>query len=276
MSNYIQIPNSIATKLTKKSKQEEALTYAIIRNEIKDNHFKASIAEKQIAETMKVTERTVNSYVANLKETGLLKVTERKQGELEYPYNVYQFEYLRKDYFVILEPFLFDDNISPKLKGLLLFIKANCWNGTNYLLFNGKTTDLPNKLGVGKNLINTYLSELESKGYIRFIGKSLHITNDCFPLSFKNDSDNTAYKIIYNFCMERNRVPPVKDVDTTGKDEALSWIVGEYLDDTNRLLRTLNKRCKNLPEKLTIRYFCQALRNKLPPKVNEQIPVIIL
>ena len=150
MSTYIQIPNSI-TQLTKRCKHEEALVYAIIRNEIKDKSLKASIPEKQIADIVNMSERTVNSYVSDLKESGLLIVAERKQGGSEYPYNVYQFNQLKEDYFVILPPILFDNNISPKLKGLLLFIKANCWSGTNFLRYNGKTTDLADTLRVGKN-----------------------------------------------------------------------------------------------------------------------------
>ena len=137
MSSYIQIPNSITTKLTKKSKHEEALVYAAIRNQIKDKSLKASIPEKQIADIIKMSERTVNSYVSDLKKVGLLNEPERKQGKSEYPYNVYQFDELKKDYFIILPPIFEDNNIPPKLKGLLLFIKANCLKGTNYLRFNG-------------------------------------------------------------------------------------------------------------------------------------------
>ena len=72
MSTYIQIPNSITTKLTKRSKHEEAFVYAIIRNEIKDNSLKASITEKQLANTVNMTERTVYNYVSDLKIKGLL------------------------------------------------------------------------------------------------------------------------------------------------------------------------------------------------------------
>ena len=163
MSDYIRIPNAIL-KLTERCKHEEALVYAII----KDNSHKASISQEQIAAIINMTERTVNSYVSGLKNVGLLNEPERKQGDSKYPYNVYQFNQLKKDYFIILPPILFDNNISSKLKGLLLFIKANCWSGTNYLKFGGKTTDLAKKIGVGKN--SGYLNELESKGYIRYIG----------------------------------------------------------------------------------------------------------
>ena len=141
MSDYIQIPNAIK-QLTKRCKHKEALVYAAIRNQIKDNSLKASIAQEELAELLNTTERTINNYVADLKKTGLLKMTERKQGKSDHRYNVYQFDELKKDYFIILPSFLYDRNISPKLKGLLLFIKANCWSGTNFLLFNGITTDL--------------------------------------------------------------------------------------------------------------------------------------
>lgn len=274
MSTYIQIPNSITTKLTKRSKQEEALVYAIIRNEIKDKSLKASITEKQIAEIINMTERTVNNYVSKLKKVELVEVAEQIQGNSDYRYNVYQFDYLKEDYFIILPPFLKDKNISPKLKGLLLFIKANCCKSTNFLKFDGKTTDLPQMLGIGKN--SDYLDELESKGYIRYIGNSLHIINENFLLFWDQDMDNITYKIIYDFCLEHDKVPPTKRVDGRGKDKSLSWIVGAYTDDYERLRNDLNERCKNLPENLSLEYFCQVLRNKKPTREEQAYTPLIL
>ena len=276
MSTYIQIPNSITTKLTKKSKHEEALTYAIIRNEIKDKSLKASIPEKQIADIVNMSERTVNSYVSELKNVGLLNEPARKQGKSKYPYNSYQLEELTKDYFIILPPILKDNNISSKLKGLLLLIKANCLKGTNYLHYNGETTDLASTLRVGKNQIKGYLEELKSKGYIRYIGKTLHIINNNFPLSVNNDMWNVTYQIIYDYCLNHDRVPPIKKVDKNRKDENLSWIVCEYQDDYDRLRNTLNERCKTLPADLSLEYFCQVLRNKKPIKEDKDHKPMIL
>lgn len=268
MSTYIQIPNSITTKLTKRSKLVEALVYSIIRNEIKDKSLKASIPEKQIADIIKMSERTVNSYVSDLKKVELLNEPERKQGKSGYPYNSYQFEYLKKEYFYLLPQFLEDKNISPKLKGLLLFIKANCLKGTNYLTFN-KKEELHKLLHVGKNQLLADLKELESKGYIRYIGKSLHIINENFLLFWDQDMDNITYKIIYDFCLGHDKVPPIKRVDGRGKDKSLSWIVGAYTDDYERLRNDLNERCKNLPENLSLEYFCQVLRNKKPTREDK-------
>ena len=269
MSNFIQIPNSITTRLTKKSKHEEAFVYAVIRSQIKDNSYKASISERQIAEIINMTERTVSSYVTDFKDSDLLKVVERKQGESEYPYNVYQFDELKKNYFMILPPLLYDNTISPKLKGLLLFIKANCWSGTNYLLFNGMTTDLAEKLRVGKNQIKGNLEELKSKGYIRFIGKSIHIVNENFPLFYINDMDNMTYQIIYDYCLEHDSIPPVKDVDGKGKDKALSLIVAKFTNDYDTLRNVLEERCKSLPEHPSLEYFCQVLVNRKPTKEDK-------
>lgn len=263
MSSYIQIPNSITTKLTKRSKLVEALVYSIIRNEIKDKSLKASIPEKQIADIVNMSERTVNSYVSELKNVGLLNEPERKQGKSKYPYNSYQLEEFTKDYFIILPPILKDNNISSKLKGLLLFIKANCLKGTNYLTFN-KKEELHKLLHVGRNQLLADLKELESKGYIRYIGNSLHIINENFPLFMDPDMDNITYKIIYEFCLGHDRVPPIKRVDGKRKDIALSWIVGAYTDDYERLRKALNERCKTLPEKPSLEYFCQILCNKRP------------
>jgi Mn-dependent DtxR family transcriptional regulator len=265
MSDYIRIPNSIL-KLTERCKHEEALVYAIIRSQIKDNSLKASIPQEQIAAIINMTERTVSSYVSDLKVSGLLKVAERKQGESGHPHNVYQFDELKKDYFMILPPLLYDSTISAKLKGLLLFIKGSCWKGTNYLCYNGKTTDLATTLKVGRNQIKGYLAELCAKGYIRYIGKSIHIINENFLLFWDQDVDNITYKIIYDFCLEHDRVPPIKRVDGRGKDKTLSWIVGAYTDDFERLRDALNERCKNLPENLSLEYFCQVLRNKKPTR----------
>lgn len=278
MSSYIQIPNSIITKLTKRSKQEEALVYALIRNQIKDKSFKASFPQSKLVDYFveenrtltdqerEYKERTIHNYVSTLKNVRLLDEIDKKKGGSDHRYNVYKFDYLKEEYFYLLPPFLEDKNISPKLKGLLLFIKANCLKGTNYLYYNGITTDLASTLKVGRNQIKGYLEELKSKGYIRYIGNSLHIINENFLLFWDQDMDNITYKIIYDYCLEHDRVPPIKNVDMKRKDENLSWIVCEYQNDYDRLRNTLDERCKTLPADLSLEYFCQVLRNKKPTR----------
>jgi hypothetical protein len=131
------------------------------------------------------------------------------------------------------------------------------------------TTDLAEKLGVGKNQIKGYLEELNSKGYIRFIGKSIHIINENFPLFYINDIDNMTYQIIYDFCLEHDSIPPVKNVDGIGKDKALSLIVAKFTNDYDSLRNVLEERCKKLPEHPSLDYFCQVLVNRKPTKEDK-------
>ena len=95
--------------------------------------------------------------------------------------------------------------------------------------------------------------------------------------SWIQDPDNITYKIVYDFCLEHDRVPPIKRTDGRVKNIALSWIVGEYTNDYERLRNDLNERCKNLPENLSLEYFCQVLRNKKPTREDKAYkPVILL
>ena len=50
MSNFIQIPNLITTKLTKRSKHEEAFVYATIRSQIKDDSLHASYPQSSLVD----------------------------------------------------------------------------------------------------------------------------------------------------------------------------------------------------------------------------------
>jgi hypothetical protein len=88
--------------------------------------------------------------------------------------------------------------------------------------------------------------------------------------------DNITYKIIYDFCLKHDKVPPLKRVDDKRKEIALSWIVGEYTNDYERLRNDLYERCKNLPENLSFEYFCQVLRNKKPTREEQAYTPLIL
>ena len=87
---------------------------------------------------------------------------------------------------------------------------------------------------------------------------------------------NVTYQIIYDYCLEHDRVPPVKDVDGKRKDEKLSLIVGKYTDDYGRLHNALIERCQKLPEQPTLQYFCQILLNRKPTKDDRTYTPITL
>ena len=137
MSTFIQIPNRI-NQLTKRSKLEEIFTYAAIRNQIKDSSYKAIMLKIQLAELIGVNERTIYNYTDTLEKSGLILDITKQHGIGEYSHNVYQLDYLEEEYFIMNPSLIIEESISPKLKGLLMLIKANCIKGTNYLPFNSK------------------------------------------------------------------------------------------------------------------------------------------
>ena len=137
MSAFIQIPNRI-NQLTKKSKLEEIFTYAAIRSQIKDNSYKAIMLKDELAELIGVNVRTIYNHVDILEKSGLILDITKQHGTGEYSHNVYQFDYLKDEYFIMNPDLIHEESISAKLKGLLMLIKANCIKGTNYLQFNSK------------------------------------------------------------------------------------------------------------------------------------------
>ena len=149
-----------------------------------------------------------------------------------------------------------EPSISAKLKGLLMLIKSHCIKGTNYLWFNSKQ-HLSEILHIGKNTLPTYLKELESKGFIRYIGNSLHLSNEYFYLFTSNDISNLIYKTIYDYCLSLDVVPAYKDTDTND----IGLIAAEF-PEPDLLLSTLRERCPQLPQKPSMNYFTKVLRNK--------------
>lgn len=270
MSDFIEYPNSIVNLLTTKSKHEEALTYVVIKNEIKDSSRTASYSQEQLAELLSVTPKTIYNHITRLKETRLLTVKEKKQGEADYPYNVYQFPKLKDNFSIVLPTFINDIELTTKEKGILMFCKAYCENGTNHFSFKNKTDDLAKKIGVGKNQINGYLRGLEQKKHIRFIDHTLIVCSPYFPLAIKNDYDNIIYFIIYRFCLSKNRVPPIKDKD------AISMLGTKYVDNYKQLVADLKAKCPHLSQSLHLNYFCQVLMNKKPAMKKATTATFIL
>jgi DNA-binding transcriptional ArsR family regulator len=137
MSIFIQIPNRI-NQLPKRSKLEEIFTYAAIRSQIKNESYKAIMLKDELAELIGVNVRTIYNHVDILEKSGLILDITKQHGTGEYSHNVYQFDYLKDEYFIMNPDLIHEESISAKLKGLLMLIKANCIKGTNYLQFNSK------------------------------------------------------------------------------------------------------------------------------------------
>ena len=97
MSNFIQIPNKIQD-ITSNAKTKEIYAYGLIRGQIKDNSYTASITEKDLAKLGGWCEKTSWNYVQDLEKVGLIHIIEKKKGKGDHRYNVYKFPKLDKDY----------------------------------------------------------------------------------------------------------------------------------------------------------------------------------
>jgi hypothetical protein len=107
MSDYIQIPNDITTKLTKVSKHKEADLYANIRNTINSNRDTTNAKEKmklKYAEWLNVHEKTIENYIKELYRVGLISGIHKTWG-IDHRVNIYEFPKLDHDYFIVYPPF---------------------------------------------------------------------------------------------------------------------------------------------------------------------------
>lgn len=209
-----------------------------------------------MAELVGVHERTIRNYIDTLEKSGLILDITKKHGYGEYAHNVYQLEYLNKEYFIMNPELITEPSISAKLKGLLMLIKTHCIKGTNYLWFNSKH-HLSEILHIGKNSLPKYLDELESKGFIKYIADTLHVPQKFFKLFLIDDTYNLLYKTIYDYCLSLDVVPPYKDTDTND-----IGLIAAAFPDPDLLLSTLKERCTKLPRNVSMSYFTKVLRNK--------------
>ena len=118
--------------------------------------------------------------------------------------------------------------------------------------------ELKAKIGVGKN--NTVIKDLESKGYVKIIGKAIIITCDAFPLYLNGNPENYIYETIYKYCLNKGIIPPMKN------SKSLFLLKTKYIDGKTGLIENLLNKCKNLPNEVSLDYFCKALVNMIPEK----------
>ena len=259
MSKFIQVPIEIISKLTSRCMHKEAFVYAAIRSQIKDGTRTASYPMADLAKLCKVDERTIYNYIDRLMSVGLFSLLNNKKKQLkgDHRYNVYLFPYIKDNCMLINPSFIEDESFTTEEKGVMLFIKANCDKGTNHFHFKSMA-ELKSKIGVGKN--STVVKDLESKGYVKIIGKAIIITCDAFPLYLNGNPENYIYHYIYNYCLYKGIVPPMKN------SKSLFLLKTKYVDGKTGLVEDLLNKCNNLPDEVSLDYFSKALVNMIPEK----------
>ena len=270
MSYYIKIPNQGIQRLNNRRKLKLIAIYGLIRSQIKDNTNTASYPEKDLAEMCGVDVRSIITYIQELQSMGLMRIIGKKKGEYPYPYNIYEFDHLEDDFSMITPNLLFDPNLDIEYKGLLILLKSHCHEGTNHMNYPSNE-EVANELKIGKEKLSNMVGVLEALKYVKRIGYSLIIIDPNILMFYDTrDPYNIGYKIIYDFCLSKGVVPPIKG---ESRNENLCQILAMFPPEL--LMEELPKRFKKLPPIISLDYFCQGLRNthksnkqKLQPQIG--------
>lgn len=258
MSNFILIPKSIQ-QIDKKSKLDEICAYGLIRSQITDNSYTASISQEELASLGGWGKSTVANYIRDLIKLGLMtKGDSEKCKNGDHRYNVYQFKKLEIDY-SIYDPFFFmDPNLTSEQKGLIMLLKSHCYYGTNHLSYPSDTK-ISELVGIGDQLFKKKIRELIDIGQAKVLGDTLVLLNPYIKhaLDMRIPS-NWAYSVIYEFCVGKGVVPPRKN--EIGKKN-LGLISAKYMDQDS-LKKALQERFDTLPPYVNIAYFTQGLLGK--------------
>lgn len=257
--NYTAIPKSIVTFQTGNSKPVDVYVWATIKC-CSDHQTNIShITEEKLALLTGLDERTIRRAIKRLKEASCLTVqTAIKEDAVRgfIKRNSYQIKPVEKDFFLLNNGF-FTRNYSAKMAGFLLLLKAICLNNTNTIQWS--KSQIAQALGLSRNTVSVLLDECRQAELIKPQAKGYALTTDCFIQPIIKQTEAAIYKELCDFCKTKGVAAPRRN------KVALSVLLTKYnatgLSRTEPISLTyqLNKRCTQLPEKVSIPYFIKAL-----------------
>lgn len=251
MKPYIKLPLKLQ-EINEKSKFKQIYTYFLIKCRIYDDSLTASVLQGKLMQEVCVSSKTMQTYIQNLKPY-FSCITKEYIDKCDHYCNKYHFTNITRYYIAVNKDLKDDTNLTPEQKGILIKIKMMCIKNTNYIKYDSKT-ELKEILDISKNRVHSILEDLEKKGYICFIGKSLHLTQKYFPLSLDDmDIENYIYKVIYNYCLVNKVCPPLRD------NKALNYLITKFPNIDDSFAEILAKKCPTLPADISLDYFVKAL-----------------
>ena len=257
--NYTAIPKSIVTFQTGNSKPVDVYVWATIKccSDHKTNI--SHITEEKLALLTGLDERTIRRVIKRLREAGCLTVQTAIKEDAVHGFikrNSYQIKPVEKDFFLLNNGF-FTRNYSAKMAGLLLLLKAICLNNTNTVQWS--KSQIAQALGLSRNTVSALLEECRQAGLIKLQAKGYELTTDCFIQPAIKQTEAAIYKELCDFCKAKGVAAPRRN------KVALSVLLTKYnavgVPNTEPISLTyqLNKRCTQLPEKVSIPYFIKVL-----------------
>ena len=257
--NYTVIPKSIVNFQTGNSKPVDIYVWATIKccSNYKTNI--SHITEEKLSLLTGLDERTIRRIIKRLKDAGYLTVHTTIKEDADRGFikrNTYYIKPEKSNYF-FLDNSLFNKNYPAKIAGFLLLLKAICLNNTDTIQWSN--SQIAKGIGLSRNTTTALLNECQQLGLIKQIAKGYELTAGCFINSAVRKTDAGIYKEICDFCKSKGITPPNWD------KRAMSVLLTKYnaiglsASEPITITYQLNKRCKNLPEKVSLAYFVKAL-----------------
>ena len=257
--NYTVIPKSIVNFLTGNSKPVDIYVWATIKCCSNHKTNISHITEEKLSLLTGLDERTIRRVIKRLKDAGYLTVQTTIKEDADRGFikrNSYYIKPANKNYFFLDNSF-FKRNYPAKIAGFLLLLKAICLNNTDTVQWSN--SQIAKSIGLSRNTTTVLIKECQQLGFIKRIAKGYELTAGCFINSAVRKTDAGIYKEICDFCKSKGITPSNWD------KRAMSVLLTKYnaiglsASEPITITYQLNKRCKNLPEKVSLAYFVKAL-----------------
>ena len=257
--NYTVIPKSIVNFQTGNSKPIDIYVWATIKYCSNHKTNISHITEEKLSLLTGLDERTIRRSIKRLKDAGYLTVQTTIKEDADRGFikrNTYYIAPIKTNYFFLDNSF-FQKNYPAKIAGFLLLLKAICLNNTDTIQWS--ISQIAKGIGLSRNTTTALLNECLQLRLIKPISNGYELTAGCFINSAVRKTDAGIYKEICDFCKAKDIAIPNWD------KRAMSVLLTKYnaigLSRTEPISITyqLDKRCKNLPEKVSLPYFIKAL-----------------
>ena len=257
--NYTVIPKLIVNFQTGNSKPVDVYVWATIKCCSNHKTNISHVTEEKLSLLTGLDERTIRRVIKRLKDDGCLTVQTIVKEDADRGFikrNSYYIKPANKDYF-FLDNCFFKKNYPAKIAGFLLLLKSVCLNNTDTVQWSN--SQIAKAVGLSRNTTTALLNECRQLGLIKAIEKGYELTAGCFINSAVRKTAAGIYKEICEFCKSKGAISPNWD------KRAMSVLLTKYnsinlsASEPITITYQLNKRCKNLPEKVSLPYFIKAL-----------------
>lgn len=227
-------------------------------------------------------EDTISKYTNKFKELELLdkysikgynEEAGRISTSITYTINIPTMNWVRFDASLLTE------EIPNKLKAFLVLLKCLCLNNTNATFYS--KNKIAQLLNMDRGTVSKYMEMAIKEGKVIEINKVFFITDTNIIVDLPHVKDSFTfldgivrekYKIIHDYCVERNVVPPPYDYKlmeilylyryNRPEPDLEAAISNETEANYYSLKYNLSKLCANLPKQVySLQYFLTSLIN---------------